>query len=339
MTTLVNRTPEARAWVNQVKQAHAGDATFGKLVSSAIWSNATGPDGKLLVAADPSSIVADINTNGMMMLNGHDPGAPVGKVLAASIFTAPDGETFVAAVQGYFAGGKHLSFREMGLDVAARAPTSSRVLPAVGNDCWISVGFDAREVEPEWIDDAMQGAPLRVELAPRSNNAVDVAHVLISVGLLFVFLVFKPFATAVASEAGKDTYIEMRSWLRKFLGKLSEQKDPIVQIAAHHHECQISFIFRGEDVKRHYAAHEALSDAAMHAKYLVENMKRSGYAARQIVYEFDPNDDLWFPSFAELHDGRFVTDKYTLIAVEQLPSQVSLSIGVGDDKPLFPSER
>jgi hypothetical protein len=163
--------------------------------------------------------------------------------------------------------------------------------------------------------------------------------VLISVGILFAFLVFKPFATAVASEAGKDTYGAMRSWLRKFLGKLSQQKDPIVQVSAWHDGCQISFMFRGEDVKRHYAAHEALPDAAMHAKHLAENMKRSGYAPRQIVYEFDFQDDLWFPSFAELHDGRFVTDKYTLIAAEQLPSQLSLSIGVEDDEPRLPSER
>jgi hypothetical protein len=164
MTTLVDRTPEALAWVNQVKQARACDATFGKLVSSVIWSNATGPDGKLLVAADPSSVVAEINTNGMMLLNGHDPGAPVGKVVAASIFTGPNGETFIAAITGYFAGGKPLSFRDIGLGVTDRASLSSDVLPTVGNDCWISVGFDAREVEPEWIDDAMRDAPLRVEL-------------------------------------------------------------------------------------------------------------------------------------------------------------------------------
>jgi len=64
----------------------------------------------------------------------------------------------------------------------------------------------------------------------------------------------------------------MHRWLRPLLDKLAERRNPVVEIQSHHNECQISFIFRGTDVKRHYAAHDALPAAAAQAEYLVANM-------------------------------------------------------------------
>jgi hypothetical protein len=70
---------------------------------------------------------------------------------------------------------------------------------------------------------------------------------------------------------------------------------------------------------------------------LVANMKSLGVAPKQILYEFHTQDDKWFPSYAELCDGRFVTDNNILIAVEQLPPELSLGISRGKDKPRLPS--
>jgi hypothetical protein len=176
-----------------------------------------------------------------------------------------------------------------------------------------------------------------VKRTPLSNNAAEIQSELIIVGVLFLALVFKPFVTMVATEAGKDTYAGIRSWLRTLFARLSERRNPIVEIQSFHDGCQISFMFRGTDVKRHYAAHDALPVAAAQAKHLVENMKSAGFAPKLIVYEFHPEGDKWFPSYAELLDGRLVTDNKILIAVEQLPSGLSLGISLGEDGPHLPS--
>jgi hypothetical protein len=66
-------------------------------------------------------------------------------------------------------------------------------------------------------------------------------------------------------------------------------------------------------------------------------MKNRDLAPKLLVYEFHLQNDKWFPSYAELCDGRLVTDNNTLIAIEQLPSSVSLGVSRGKDKPRVPS--
>ena len=157
--------------------------------------------------------------------------------------------------------------------------------------------------------------------------------------MLFVALVFKPFVTTVATEAGKDFYANMSRWVRSLLFKLSKLRKPILELQSSYDGCQVSFMFRGTDVKRHYAAHEMLPDAAAQAGQLVKNIKRAGYEPKLIFYEFHPQDCKWFPSYAELNDGRFVTDNSLLISVEQLPTGLSLGISVGDERPYLPTVR
>jgi len=63
----------------------------------------------------------------------------------------------------------------------------------------------------------------------------------------------------------------------------------------------------------------------------VTHMERRGVAPRSLVYEFELENNKWFPSYAELHDGRLVSDRKILIAIEQLPSGLSLGITRGKD--------
>lgn len=338
MTELIADSAEAVAWVDQVRAAYSHNGVFGKISSSVIWSDATGPDGEQLVPIDPLALVADINANGFPLLKGHDPGFPLGKVLKAAVFTSSSGKRFVAALLGFYAGGNRLSFRDLGFDPAS-AISSPSFLPPLTDACWINFATDPREVEPAWVEEVLRTAPLRVERIQLSHNAAELPHELIRVGLLFMALVWNPFVTTIATEAGKDAYAGIRRWLRTLFDKLAERRNPIVEIQSHHDGCEISFMFRGSDVKRNYAAHDALPVAAAQAEHLVANMKSKGVAPKLIVYEFHTQDDKWFPSYAELCDGRFVTDNNVLIAVEQLPSGLSLGVSRGKDKPRLPSAK
>lgn len=333
---LVADNAEATAWADRAKAAYSGNDVFGNIAISVIWSDATGPNGKLLVPIDPLALVANINTDGFPLLKGHDPGFPPGKVLTAALFTGSDGTKFIAAILGFYAGGKRLSFNDMGFD-PAEPGSSPPQLPVLPDGCWVNFATDPREVEPAWVEEVVRDAPSRVERIPLSHNAADSAQELIRVGVPFMILVWNPFVTVIATEAGKDAYAGIRHWLRTLYSKLPKRQNPIVEIQSYHDGCQISFMLRGTDVKRLYAAHDAMPTAAASAQHLVANMKSRGFAPKLLVYEIDPQDSKWFPSYAELCDGRFVTDNNTLIAIEQLPSGLSLGIVESKGKPLLPS--
>lgn len=337
MSDLIEDSKEAVAWVNEIKAAYSSTSVFGKVYSSVIWSDAKGPDGELLVAIDPVALVENINATDYPVLKGHDPGFPLGKVLRAAVFTSSDGTTFVAAILGLYAGAR-ISFSDLGLDPvsAAWSPAS---LPALPDTCWISVATDPREIEPEWLEEALRDAPLRVERTVLSHNAVDAPHELVRLGVLFLTLLWNPYVTSVATEAGKATYAGLHGWMRTLLTRLAERKNPVLEVQSMQGECRISFVFRGNDAHCHYAAHDALPGAAAQAAQLIANLKNRGRDPMLILYEFDPHDLRWFPSYAELGDGRLITDNAILIAVERLPSSLSLGITRGGARPRLPNAK
>jgi hypothetical protein len=310
---------------------------FGRIAASVIWSDSTSPDGELLVPIDPHALADDINANGFPLLKGHDPGYPLGRVVTAQVFVSADGSTFIAAIVGFYSGGIHPSFREFGFDpaVAPASPPSS--LPALPGGCWITLASDPREIEAAWIDDVLSSAPLPVERVETSHNAAETLQELIRLGLPYLAIVWNPYVKTIATEAGKDTYAALHQWFRGLLAKVAERHSPLVELKGSQGDCHVSFLFRGTDVERLYAAHEALSPAAVQAAQLIENMKKIGHAPVVLVYEFKDEPKRWFPSYAELGDGTFVTDNNVLIAVEQLPSGLSLGITRSKNKPLLPA--
>ncbi len=64
-------------------------------------------------------------------------------------------------------------------------------------------------------------------------------------------------------------------------------------------------------------------------------MKAAEIPPRHLLYEFHREHDIWFPSFAELHDGRLVTENNVLIAFEQLPTGLSIGLMRPTDMPLI----
>jgi hypothetical protein len=328
MSDLLDETSAARDWENSAIQRHSG-GIFGQVVPAVIWSDARGDDGEPLVPVDPVELVARINKNPHILLHNHDPGRPKGQVLEAANFETEGGKKFVAGVLGYYAGGDVLDFRGLGLDTkASAAPPAS--LPVLPDGCWIQFATDPVEVDGAWLDKATSDAPLRVERTELSHNTADSAQELIRIGLVYLAVVWNPFITSIASEAGKDTYAAIRVWVRKLLERLADRRNPILDIHTHQDGCQVSFLFRGKNVKQHYAAHDALPGAAAQAVQLIAKLKARGMPVRQLIYEFDKEVLMWFPSYAILNDNRIITDNGALIAIEQLPTSLSLGLSRGD---------
>jgi hypothetical protein len=335
MSVLLNETPAASEWVDIAARRHSG-RIFGSLVPAVVWSDARGDDGELLVPADPVELASAINGTPHALFNGHDPGKPIGQVLEAANFETESGTKFVAAIFGYYAGGEVISFRGLGLDAKASA-ASPATLPELPDGNWIQLATDPREVDEAWLEEVASDAPLPIKRTELSHNAADSIHELIGVGVVYLSVVWNPFVTAIASEAGKATYAAIHAWLRKLLEKLAKRRNPILALHSIQNGCQVSFLFRGRDVKPHYAALAALPSAAAQAAELVAKLKALGMTSRQLVYEFDKESGLWSPSYAILNDNRIITDNIALIAIEQLPKGVSLGLGGG--KAFFPVVR
>jgi hypothetical protein len=336
MSNLIAETPEACSWIAREKSKRTGDSVFGSFQAGVIWIDEPSPDGEIIGGVDPSTMVDQINNEGWPLYQGHDPGFPIGRTITAKIFVSPSGKSFVAAILGLYVDELKLSFN--GLEVDSNPEASSPlVLDAISNNCWLDIATDPREVDSRWLEDVLSNAPLPVVQRELSHNAEDWQHELIRVGLVYASIVWNPFVTTVAQEAAKDVYAGIHKWFRNLLSELGSRRDPVVSLASHQDGCDISFLFRGKEVNRHYEAHDALPIAAAQAVILIKSMRLRNADPSEIIYEFDPQNSRWFPSYAILKDGRFVSDHNVLIALEQHPT--GLSIGIHKEKRKLPRSR
>lgn len=331
MNDLFEETPAAQAWADSVISSHS-TGIFGELVPAIIWTDVSDDDGNLLVPLDPSVLVAKINSNPLSLLHNHDPGKPKGQTILSASFETQDGKKFVAAILGYYAGGDVLSFQRMGVDINAIVQPPA-TLPVLPDSAWIEVGIDPREVDEAWLDLITGDAPIRIKRTELSHNASESISELILIAVPILVIVWSPFSTTIAEEAAKDVYAGIKSWMRKLFERLSERRNPILEIQSMHDGCGISFLLRGKNINQHYAAHDAFSDAAVQAAQLVTNLKARGLPSKKLVYEFDKEALKWFPSFAILNDDRIITDNTGLIAIEMLPKELSLGISRGKLSP------
>ncbi|WP_144150090.1 hypothetical protein [Paraburkholderia sp. BCC1885] len=325
-------TPEAKEWIKSATERYAG-GIFGQLKPAVIWSDARGPDGRLLVAADPAVLAGRINSIPHMVLHNHDPGKPKGKILEAKPFVSISGDRFVVAILGFYAGGEVLGFADVGLDINEEG-IAPRHLQALPPDVRIELAVDPREVDALWLDTVVSSAPVKLKRTHLSHNAAESASELIRIGLPYIAILWNPFVTSIASEASKATYTAIREWVRGCAEKLEDRRAPILDIHSFYGDCQVTFLLRGKDVAQHYAAHDKLSEAAARAAQMVGRLKDRGQPARQLVYEFDKEATLWYPSYVILDDDRIVTDSTQLIAIESLPN--GLSLGLSQDEQLEP---
>ena len=334
MVNLINDTPQALVWVKQEKIKHSGNCIFGKIVSSVIWTDNVDHGDEPVGGADPSSLITEINAEGLPLLRGHDPGFPIGKVLAAELFTNSNSVRFVAAILGLYEDQVQLSFNELNLNPTPTV-SSPLFLNELNDDCLLIFATDPREVDSQWSDKLLESAPFKVKRSVLSHNAAESVGELIRIGLPYVLIVWNPFITSFATEAGKNTYTLTHQWLRSLWNKLVECRNPIVSLQSHQEGCEVSFLFRGRDVKQNYDAHDALPIAAAQAAKLITGMKSNCASPPvSLVYEFEPQNSRWFPSYATLDNGQLVSDRNILIAIEQLPTNLSLGIELRNNPKL-----
>lgn len=327
MSDLVARTPDASAWLERTLAAQEAKGIFGQFRPAVIWTDATGEDGAPLLALNPAALVAQINAERFPLQVGHDPGRPMGAMVAAEVFTSPEGECFVAAILGFYDGAPRIAFRDIGFDQLAPA-APPQWLPALPHDVGIGFGVDPRQVDAAWLNDLIDDAPVPVVFDARSYNAAEPSYQIVTVAVAFLLLVWNPFSNAVFEAMGKDAYAAVHAWLRRLLDRVTRLQDPILEIQSTQHACDVSYMIRGRDVAQNYKAHDALSEAAQRAARLIDHMIAADLAPKRLVYEFDTASGVWFPAFAELVDGRLMTDNAELIAAEHIPMGLSLGVSV-----------
>lgn len=330
MGNLLSENEASSAWADRTAVSFEKIGVFGSFNSGVIWAELKSPSEGRTIPINPEFIVNEINERGLPLLLNHDPGRPIGRVVAARLFEAKDGRKFIGAVFGFYNGAVKLGFSDFGFDASA-TPASPKKLPDMGDDYWIQIAVDPREVESAWVDRAILGAPLRVKRRPLSHNAADAVVDLIRLTVPYAVLVWNPFVTAIATEAGKDVYKAFRNWLGGFIERLSERRNPILILQASLKDCDVSFILRGNDLDKLISARGSLQDAAAQAVALVDTLTLGGVQPRALFYEFEEDRNAWVPSYAELHDGRLITDNRALVIAEKLPPGLSLGLGGPED--------
>lgn len=327
--TLVDRTPEAGAWLDDTSSRFQAMGNYGKILIATLWSDEKGEDGKPVVDIDPDYIVIQICSGQFPLLLDHDPGHPLGRILEAKKFTTPDGVDFIAGVLGLYAG-QRLSFEDLRLYSYEGCFQSINTQP-LPEQCWILLSADPRDVTSQWVQDVISNTPIPVKAQQASYNAKTSRAQLIRIGLAFTALSWNPYTSVIASEAAKDTYTAIKNSLLVLVKKVSELDNPIMEIKSSHNGCQVSFIVRGRDIQTNYEAMETLSHASLQADRLISNLKANGKVVIEIAYEYDKDSKRWYPSFAILADGTFITDNQKLIISEELPS--GLSLGITSSRP------
>jgi hypothetical protein len=316
----------AREWVDSAILRHS-NGIYGKLIPAVVWTDERGEDGELIIPTDPIELVTNINTGSFILLENHDPGNPKGQVLESAYFEDQSGSKFVAAIFGYYAGGSVLEFSQLGLDIALQP--LPKTLPLLPDNAWIEFAFDSREIDSLWVEQVTRNVPIRLKFTELSHNTADVTHELLRIGIGYLAIVWNPLVTSIANEAGKRIYAELHEWIRNLLSKLADMRNPILEVSSFQNDCQVSFLLRGRDVELHYAAHDALAEAGVQAAQLIKTLNSQGNPVRQLTYEWDKKALRWYPSFAILEDNKIIVDSITLIAIEKIPSGLSLGIRKG----------
>jgi hypothetical protein len=326
MPNLISDHVEASYWADQIAANRPADI-FGKFNTGVIWTEVSNSLQEQGIVLDPHKLTAAINVCGYPLLLNHDPGKPIGRVIAAKVFKAKDGKKFIGALFGYYDGAEHRGFSDFDFDfiVDLGAPNE---LPELSDTDWIGIAVDPREVDVAWVNGVTEDAPLQVKTQLLSHNTAEPIAELIRVTLPYMTLVWNPFITTIATKAGEDTYKAMQKWLGRLFRKFSEHKNPIIAMQASLRDCDVTFIVRGNDVDVLMMARAGLEAAASQALHLVQALRRQNAPLRALFYEFDSERKVWIPSYAELMDGRFITDNRMLIVAEKLPN--GLSLGLGD---------
>jgi len=114
------------------------DGALGKIVSAVLWTDDVCPEGEPIGGDDPSALIEEINAQGLPTFRGHDPGFPVGRTLAAKLFTSPSGVKFVAAILTLYEDQQRLSFGELVSTLTVRIfPTMLQSL----DGCWLDFAY------------------------------------------------------------------------------------------------------------------------------------------------------------------------------------------------------
>lgn len=324
MVDLIDDVPEASEWAEHTMRALANPSVYGRLTTAVLWASVDDADRETSVDIDPDTFANEVSELGLPVFKGHDPGFPAGKALAARTFRHPSKRTFIAAVVGIY-GNRAVSFEQFGVDTVPPA-TSPATLDALPDNCRLIVAVDPSEIDVAWLDKVLVSPPLPTERILLSHNSAEPQQELIRVGLVFAALVWNPFVTTVATEAGKKAYAAIHEWLRTLWTQLQERRNPVVLVQSHQRDCAVTFAFRGKELKRHYSAHEALPLAAAQAAKLIARMTDEGHPPESLFYEFERDALRWYPSHAVLRDGRLVSDRTVLVALEQVGAEMSLGI-------------
>ena len=266
-----------------------------------------------------------IRQDSLWLMHEHNPlVAPLGRVLAAKCFYAPNSQLhFVAGVLGLYDPSRRQSFASVGFHVEN---TPVEPIDAGVDDTaheLLTLSYNPHEIPPPIIDQLLQDAPPQVArhaalVGRKSADPLTILAIATSVSVLLSNPFSKKFSERLGEHAA-DATASLLSWMNdRLIATFSRlEKEALFEFQCTESGCRVEFVVPSRDRLVVQKSVEAVHQAANSARALLKVLRPFG--PEKLVYRFDPKTLQWWPLYAATRARGVIRNERALIAAERLP--------------------
>jgi hypothetical protein len=269
-----------------------------------------------------------IRRDSLWVMHEHNPlVAPLGRVLAAECFYAPNSELhFVAGVLGLYGSSRHESLASVGCDLENEPPFEP-ITSATGDTVGelLTISYNPHEISASVIEELLRNAPRQIARQPvlAGRKAADPLTIL-AMATSFSVLLSNPFTKKFSERLGEhaaESAAALLSWMNdRLITAFSRiEKEALFEFECIEGGCRVEFVVPSRDRLVVQRSVETVHGAAQSARALLRALRAFG--PEKLVYRFDPKTLQWWPLYAATRTRGILRDERALIAAERLAAQ------------------
>ena len=325
---LIAESPEAQEFLRSAgsnieryrlfPQEHFAEIHPGILATSAVDRQNEAIDPNCL-----EDIAAQINKHSLWLMREHNPLLGViGRVLAAGRFYSPkSGLYFVVSVNGFYDLDQLPTFQDLGVDTSFPHERTYDA-PEVEEIAEAKLAYSPHEIPEAIIEEMLERAPEFVSRgaalqARKSAEPTPILTVLASLWLLTNNPFSKKFLERFGDKSA-DSAIAFISWLKeRVFSKVSSlNAKTLFVLETPYKGCKVEFVISSVDPAILIEATQCVYEAAQSATALVDKLEHLGI--QKLIYQYHSPTKKWLPLYAATRTGGVISNRSTLIALDQL---------------------
>lgn len=328
MNELFKEVPEAEKFCNEIiknidkYKLYPGEC-FKQYTIGVISTSSIDLHGDRVTPKALYSMEKQINERGIWQCVEHNPLIqPIGRSIATKVFYAPKSNIyFLAFVGGHYDIKKISSFKDLGIDLNEITDEELDV-SASTEGYQAKIAFNPHEIKSSIIQGILDGCPTIVDKKPEITfrKAADPITIIKVVSAVWL-LTSNPFSKKFLERFGEktaDEVIKFFEWLRKKVimqvSKLKNKK-VLFEFDVPHKGCRIEFVIASKEINKLNKAVDTVNSAVKRAIKLVDRIQH--LEIETLVYEFDLNNEQWYPLHAATRKKGVISERPVLVALER----------------------